>query len=79
MRFKLTTVVVICTDYIGSCKSNSHTSMTARHDIGRIDKKRNCTLDKILKVTTQDTYTHSKASCIPLLTKMERLTAVMST
>jgi hypothetical protein len=29
MRFKLTTIVVIGTDYTGSCKSNSHTSMTA--------------------------------------------------
>ena len=26
--FKLTTLVVICTDYIGSCKSNYHTSTT---------------------------------------------------
>jgi homoserine acetyltransferase len=39
--FKLTMLMVICTDCIGSCKSNYHTTTTAPREY--IDKEKNTT------------------------------------
>ena len=62
-EFELTAYVVICTDYIGSCKSNNHTFMTTTASLNKLKTQNVKETNDDLQSTTQKTKEYGYRNC----------------
>jgi hypothetical protein len=62
-EFELTAYVVICTDCIGSCKSNNHTFMTTTASLNKLKTQNVKETNDDLQSTTQKTKEYGYRNC----------------